>query len=279
VADTHCSIIDRALTLSNREAKRQKSIEYARKMKPKYIKAYRPWSFLFFSDPLTDPLTPVLSAMRIHPNVVTVISLLAGVANGVPFAMGHWLWGALVFQFSCFCDGLDGEVARYRGMSSELGAKLDSFADSTRKPSSFIGIGIYFYLHGQVSFTILTVVALIVHIAVHKLYLIAGVLEYDLEFPNFHRKIVRRLAPRLLAMYTFFDEQFIEFVVFPLIAVIVGLPKGGVWFLYGAAFVTCIGLLKLANSLNYRRKGRYDEIYQDWAGTKGNLDKANSNSY
>ena len=244
------------------------------KSKPAYVKPYRPWCDLFFADPLADPLTPVMAAMRVHPNVITTGSLFAGLASGVLFAMGYWLWGALVFQFSCFCDGLDGKVARLRQMTSEFGARLDVWADSARKPSSFMGLAIYFYIHEQLSFVILTVVALIVHVVVHKLYGIVGVQEYDLEFPNFHKKVVRRFAPKILTLYTFFEEQFIEFVVFPLIAVVAGLPKGGVWFFYGAGIVTVLGLGKLFLLWNHRRKGRYKEVYQDWVGTQGKLDKA-----
>ena len=244
-----------------------------KKPKPAYIKAYRPWSLLLFADPFADPLVPVIAATKIHPNIITIFSLLAGIICGFLFAMGYWFAGALIFQFSCFCDGIDGKVARLRNITSEFGAKLDIIADSVRKPSSFLGIAIYFYSHDQFLFVGLTVLALLVHVIVHKLYVIAGILEYDLEFPNFHRNIIRRISPRILALYTFFEEQFIEFVVFPLIAAIVTLPEGGVWFFYGAGAVTILSACKLFIILNHRWKGRYDEVFQDWSGTGGNLDK------
>lgn len=238
-----------------------------------YIKAYEPWSDILFTEPFAIPLTRILAAMKVNPNAVTIVSLLSGLASGIVFATGHWFWGALVFQFAYFCDCLDGKVARLRGMTSKFGAKLDVFADGTRKPSSFIGIAVYFYLNNETSFVILSGAALIVHVCLHKLYQITGVAEYDLEFPEFHRNIIRRYSPRILALYTFFDEQFIQFVVFPIIAVVISLPKGAIWFFYGVGLVTLLGLLKLINSLNYRQKGKYDQIYQNWAATGGNLDK------
>jgi len=244
------------------------------KPKRSYIKAYEPWSTIFVTDILAIPLTPLLAALGISPNVITIASLISGVCSGIAFGFGHWFWGALIFEFAFLMDCLDGKVARYRGMTSEFGAKLDVLADYIKKPAGFLGIAIYFFLNNQVVFSILAVAAMVIHVGIHKLYVIAGVSEYDLEFPKFHRKVIRRIVPRLLNLYNFFDEQFIEFGVFPLIGGIIGMPRGGEWFLYGAAFVACLGLLKLVNSLNYRRKGRYDEIYQDWAGTKGNLDKA-----
>ena len=237
----------------------------------KYTKDYEPWSDIVFTEPIAIPLTPVLAKLRVHPNLITVFSLLAGLASGVIFAFGHWFWAALVFQFAYLCDCLDGKVARLRQMTSSFGAKLDVFADSTRKPSSFLGIAIYFYCAELTGFAILTVLALVVHILIHKLYVLTDVLEYDLELPDFHRKFIRRISPRTVALYTFFEEQFIEFVAFPLVAAIIGLPKGAVWFFYGAVVVTVLGLTKLYILLNHRRKGRYEQIHQNWAGTGGSL--------
>ena len=241
--------------------------------KKRYTKAYEAWCTLFITEIITIPLTKVLGKCRVNPNVITILSLLAGAVTLFFFATGHWVLGVIFFHLSNFLDCLDGKVARYRGMTSAFGAKLDVLGDYVKKPSSFLGVGIYFLSTHQILFGILTGVALVAQFCTHKAYLLLGVSEYDLEFPRFHRKVIRRIAPRMLNLYTFFEEQFLEFGVFPLIGGIIGLPEGGVWFLYGALFTFCLGLLKLANSLNYRRKGRYDEIYQDWAGTGGNLDK------
>ena len=159
-------------------------------------------------------------------------------------------------------------------MTSEFGAKLDVFADGFKKPSCFLGITIYFLRNDLLLAAILTCLAFAVHVGTHKLYLFFKVTEYDLEFPDFHRNVVRKFIPRSLCLYTFFEEQFFEFMVFPLVAGIIGLPDGAVWFLYGAAFVAILGMTKLAILVNHRRKGHYDQVYQDWAGTGGNLDKA-----
>lgn len=245
-----------------------------KKARHAYIKAYEPWSTIFVTDILAIPLTPLLAALRVHPNVITIVSLIAGLCSGVAFGLGHWVLGALIFEFAFLMDCLDGKVARLMGATSEFGAKLDVIADGTRKPSSFMGIAIYFYVHGDLLLLVLTAAAFGVHFGIHKLYSVYGVSEYDLEFPVFLRRVVRRFVPRLLNLYNFFDEQFIEFVVFPLIVGIIGVPKGGIFFCYGVGVVTGLGLLKLVNSLYYRSKGRYDEIYQDWAGTGGGLDIA-----
>lgn len=241
---------------------------------PAYVKAYQPWSMVFFIDPVAIRLVPILAALRVHPNVITVCALLVGLSSGVFFALGYWFWGAVVFLTSHFLDCLDGGVARLRQMTSELGAKLDNFADYLRKPSSFLGIAVYFYTNGQILFAVLTAAALAAHVSVHKLYGFSGVTHCDLEFPDFHRRVVRRFAPRVLALYTYFEEFFFLFVVFPLLAFFAGMPQGGVWFLWGALITTTLTFLKLLILWNHRRKGRYSEVRQDWYTTGGNLDKA-----
>ncbi len=243
------------------------------KSRPVYVKAYQPWNMLI-PEIISIPLAPVLAALKVHPNLITFLSLLAGLVNGVFFARGQWIWGAVFFEFSFFCDNIDGKVARLREISSEFGGKLDNMADAVRKPSAFLGIAIFFYINSGMLLAILTAVVLVVHVVVHKLYGKAGVLAFDLEFPNFHRKVVRRFIPRSLALYTFDDEQLMEFVIFPLIGGLIGLPEGGVWFFYGMIAGTLLSLGKLCILLNHRRKGRYEQVYQDWPGTKGMLDKA-----
>jgi len=245
--------------------------------RPRYTKAYEAWSTLFVTEMISVPITPVLAALKINPNLITILSLLTGLMTSFFFARG-WIAGAIAFELACLFDNIDGKVARMRSMTSELGVKLEYIADEIRKPSAFIGIMFFFYLQQRPLFVILTVAFFIVHFGLHKLFNLAGVSEYDLEFPNFHRKICRKIAPRLLNLHNFFDEQFLEFVIFPLIVGIIGPPKSAAWFFYGAALVTCFGLLKMVNSLMYRRRGRYDEIYQNWNETKGNLDKVNEYS-
>lgn len=238
-----------------------------------YIKAYEPWSTLFTIEPIVVPLTPIISACKIHPNVITFASLIFGIAAGVCFALGHWIWAALAFQGTYLTDNLDGKVARYRNMTSEFGAKLDDFVDCIRKPACFLGVALYFYTSGNILFAFLTAVVLAFHVAVHRLYVLKKIDHCDLEFPEFQKNIVRKIAPRTLALYTFFEEQFFIFILFPLVAGIIGLPEGGVWFLIGAVIAICLCLLKLLIVLDHRRKGNYELVHQNWNETKGNLDE------
>jgi phosphatidylglycerophosphate synthase len=240
----------------------------------RYIKAYEPWRTIFFADPVAIPLARLLAALRVNPNVITVLSIVCGIVPGVLFAMGYWVWAALLFEFRFLLDCVDGKVARLRGVTSELGARMDAFGELPGKPSCFIGIGVYFYWNSHPWLAALTAAAVAAHYGIHKLFALFGISPYDLEFPQFHRTWVRRIVPRSVNLYSWFDEEFLEFTVFPLIGGLVGLPAGGIWFFYGAGLVMVLGLVKMAISLNHRQKGRYPQIYQDWSGTKGNLDSS-----
>ncbi len=243
------------------------------KQRPHYVKAYQAWVTILFIDPLAIPLIPLLAAWRVPPNAITVAALIAGVAAGVFFAIGDWGCAAGSFLSSHFLDCLDGNVARLRGLTSEFGARLDNFGDFLRKPVCFAGIAFYLYAHQQFLYLALTAVAFASHVIVHRLYGFLGVFHCDLEFPRFHRTVIRRFAPRVLCLYTYFEEFMFLFVVFPLIASVVGLPHGAVWFLWGALVATALTAAKLLILCNHRRKGRYQQVYQDWAGTKGYLDQ------
>jgi phosphatidylglycerophosphate synthase len=241
---------------------------------PSFMKRYMMLADIFFTEPISIPVSLILAKMKVHPNVITFIALLSGITSGLMFVLGHWITGALLFYFAYLCDGIDGQVARRSNKYSEFGARLDVFADGFKKPSCFLGIAIYFIIQKSYIGVFLTCAAFALHIGTHKLYKLLKVTEYDLEFPDFHRKIIRNFVPRALCLYTFTEEQLLEFFVFPLIGGIIGLPKGGIWFFYGAVFVLILALIKLVILLNHRRKGRYDNVYQDWGGTKGNLEKS-----
>jgi len=245
-----------------------------KKKLPPFAKQYEPWSTLFI-EPLVIYLTPRLAKLKIHPNLITIFTAILGLAAGLLYALGHWICAPITYLATYIPDCLDGKVARYRQMNSEFGAKLDNWADYCRKPLSFLGIAVYFCLHDHLLFAFFTALALAAHFYIHRLYVLTGIQHYDLEFPTFHRKVFRRIMPRALALYTFFEEQNLLFVAFPLTGGIIGLPDGAVWFFYGAITATILVTAKLLIVLRHRRQGRYDIVHQNWGLTIGMLDEQN----
>jgi phosphatidylglycerophosphate synthase len=83
-----------------------------------------------------------LSALRITPNVVTSIGLLASI--GIYFT---WYTSQLIalVLFSLICDGVDGSLAIYRGRVSKFGELYDSVSDRISEAfwllgASFVGV-------------------------------------------------------------------------------------------------------------------------------------------
>ncbi len=69
------------------------------------------------------------SGLGITPNQVSLASFLLATASVIPYALGlAWVAGILV-QVSSIVDGVDGELARARGIASPKGAFLDSILD------------------------------------------------------------------------------------------------------------------------------------------------------
>ena len=79
----------------------------------------------------------------VHPNVLTTIRLLVGLAGAWMFAMGeHFNTAALLVVTSNFLDHTDGELARYSGKMSVFGHRYDLASDALVTVGMFVGIGI-----------------------------------------------------------------------------------------------------------------------------------------
>ncbi len=94
------------------------------------------WSALHLDAPVTAIVTSWLiisyviarglSALRITPNVLTLLGLLSAVAL---LFFPYSVLGLIFLALSLIFDGVDGSVAIVSGKESKLGAALDSIAD------------------------------------------------------------------------------------------------------------------------------------------------------
>ena len=75
-------------------------------------------------SPIAARLAPYVSA-----NVVSTLSLLAALAAGAAFWMGHPVLGAALIVVNGFLDMLDGCVARARGTQGPYGSFVDKIID------------------------------------------------------------------------------------------------------------------------------------------------------
>ena len=81
----------------------------------------------------------------LHPNHLTTITLLLGIATALTFAfsMENLAWlGALLYMLAVFSDHMDGELARLTGKISKFGHNYDYIVGGVNYTMLFISIGI-----------------------------------------------------------------------------------------------------------------------------------------
>ena len=84
----------------------------------------------------------------ITPNQLTVFSLLVALSGTAMIAVGkttYLNWGVGLFVLARFLDHFDGELARQKAMTSQLGYYLDYISGALSYSALFVGLGIGFY--------------------------------------------------------------------------------------------------------------------------------------
>jgi phosphatidylglycerophosphate synthase len=81
----------------------------------------------------------------VHPNHITTLALLIGLAAAWLFSLGDRdaaNWAAALFVLAAFLDHVDGELARLAGKTSRFGHYYDHAVSGITYTAGFIGIGI-----------------------------------------------------------------------------------------------------------------------------------------
>ena len=86
------------------------------------------------------------SFTRFIPNIITLLSLIAGISSIKFSIQGNWKFAVLMIMLAAFFDFFDGWMARRLKKSSQFGAELDSLSD-------FISFGLAPSLLINLSFT------------------------------------------------------------------------------------------------------------------------------
>jgi archaetidylinositol phosphate synthase len=84
---------------------------------------------------------PRVARLGITPNQITFANLVNGVLICGLILMQHYWIAAILIQVYLFLDILDGNLARYREMSSKLGAVLDNLGDRFFYNAVMIAVG------------------------------------------------------------------------------------------------------------------------------------------
>ena len=75
------------------------------------------------------PLAKLLAGSPVTPNQVSVASFAVALASLALFLSGHIIWAGLAAQTSSIIDGVDGDLARLKNMSTRFGGFFDAVLD------------------------------------------------------------------------------------------------------------------------------------------------------
>lgn len=89
-------------------------------------------------------LADILANLRVSPNLVSLLALVAGMGAGALFALGRPIWaGVLVILCGVF-DVLDGRIAVNSQKKTLTGAIFDSTLDRYSEFFIYFGLAVYF---------------------------------------------------------------------------------------------------------------------------------------
>lgn len=89
--------------------------------------------------PLVWAAVRPLARARVHPNAVTLVSIVLTLAAVPLFAMGWWVAGLLCAYGMSVLDSVDGKLARLTFTDSKLGNALDHGLDIVHPPLWYLG--------------------------------------------------------------------------------------------------------------------------------------------
>ena len=78
---------------------------------------------------MSEPVAYLLAKTKVTPNQMTWAAFGIALLSFVNFVLGYNIIAGLLVQLSSIVDGIDGSLARLKGMTSEFGGFLDSVLD------------------------------------------------------------------------------------------------------------------------------------------------------
>jgi len=116
----------------------------------------------YINRKISDPIAKSLAWTKITPNQISWAAFGLAVFSFLSFICGWNIAGGLLAQLSSIIDGIDGSLARLKGMTSAFGGFLDSILDRYADMLVMLGLTIwsasndvypYIWLVGFISIT------------------------------------------------------------------------------------------------------------------------------
>jgi len=104
------------------------------------------FSNLYFIHPIAARLTPVLAAVGVSPNTVSLTGMLCGILAGWAYFyyqdLRYAAAGFVLMIAWHILDGVDGQLARLTNRQSKFGKVIDGIADSVTFFAVYLGLGL-----------------------------------------------------------------------------------------------------------------------------------------
>ncbi|MGV8074699.1 MAG: CDP-alcohol phosphatidyltransferase family protein [Syntrophobacteraceae bacterium] len=130
-----------AKMITNRkEAKKAESILYR-----SFIKSTDGWFSKNLDRAISLRITRLIIHLPLHPHVITLFTLLVGIASGWISSFGSFAClavGGVLFELASILDGVDGEVARAKLLSSKTGEWMDTVCDDLTNAAFILGLSL-----------------------------------------------------------------------------------------------------------------------------------------
>lgn len=176
------------------------------------------WVTKVLFDSLAVPLSYFLGKLGVHPNAITISSLLVAVLAFALMAFFDlpnifFLLFALLFYLSFLLDCIDGKVARLTGKKSEFGAKLDSKTDNITKILFLVG-----YVIGPLKeIWLIAFLIVLVHYILHYLFL------YRFRLGISSSDFYDTSKGRFLGFFSVFEEEIFMLLLAPITLIEMGI--------------------------------------------------------
>ncbi len=96
---------------------------------------------------MSEPMARLLAKTQVTPNQMTWAAFGIALLSFVSFVLGYNIIAGLLAQLSSIVDGIDGSLARLKGMTSEFGGFLDSVLDRYADILIVLGLTLWSLTH------------------------------------------------------------------------------------------------------------------------------------
>ena len=103
---------------------------------------------------VSEPIAGFFNRLGLMPNTMTLLGVAGNIVGAVLLAQGNMLWGGILILIMGPIDGLDGTMARLRGMAGNFGAFVDSVSDRYSELIIFGGLIFYYAQKGDMLSTV-----------------------------------------------------------------------------------------------------------------------------